>query len=105
MPWLSPDDTPVAESGRTETQACSLDRMGEQQQLQTPSMRSGIAVRTECGQRQHLALMQDQLMAPRWLRSRQRRIVMVSLKSMRMAPQMQRKGHQHAKGRIQMVES
>ena len=105
MPWLNLDDAALADSGRAEMQACSLDRMGEQQQLRTPRMQSGIAVRTECGQRQHLALMQDQLMAPRWLRSRQRRTVMVSLKSMGMAPQMQRKGHQHARGRIQMVES
>ena len=105
MPWLNLDDAALAEDGRTETQACSLDRMGEEQQLQSPRMRSGIAVRMGCGQRQHLALMQGQLMAPLWLRSRQRRIVMVSIKSMGMAPQMQRKGPQHGKGRIQMVES
>ena len=43
-------------------------------------------------------------MAPLWLRSRQPRIVKVSLKSMGMAPQMQRKGLQHGKGRIQMVD-
>ena len=104
MPWLNLDDTAL-ESGRTESQACSLDRMGEQQHLQTPRVRSGTAVRMECGQRQHLALMQDQLMGPRWLRSRQRRIVMVCLESMRMAAQMQRKGHQHAWGKTQMVES
>ena len=94
------DDTHVAENGRCAPQACSTGRIGEQQQPQTPRMRSGIAARTVCDQRQHLALMQEQLMAPLWLRSRQRRIMMLCLKSMPTALQMRREGLQHVRGRI-----